>query len=415
MSLLNDMLRDLTHHQRKTDEQGPIQSVNQLDEEHRYLLNDTRVTKPVRNAFLPSAIIFIVVLLGFFFAKSNFLPANNNAIGTQEDELSVGASPVSPKSASGDTPPSLEEAESNRLSANAESHPEPELTERLVALEVAINQLSSALAQASTQRTSQEGQQVPYEGETIAEYASLPESEVVDEQSVRESESISIQDPFVEPVRASQVKEFAPQEELEPQLSIAPNTVWQDKQSAISAEQLVAQGQQALAVAQLQQFIAHSHQPRESTKTLLNIFVSTNDATGIERLLLRANYLDRHERAFYSAKAALIEQQPLQAIELLEEHLNAADDDENYRSFLAGLYQQSGRHLEAANHYRRLLSVFGDKSTYWLGLALSQDALNQFQTAQQAYQRVAQYELQPEVRSYIEQRLTALQTVALQQ
>jgi hypothetical protein len=67
-------------------------------------------------------------------------------------------------------------------------------------------------------------------------------------------------------------------------------------------------------------------------------------------------------------------------------------------------------HLEAANHYRRLLSVFGDKSAYWLGFALAQDALNQPQVAVQAFQRVNQYvDLQPQVRDYVLQRIAALQ------
>jgi hypothetical protein len=66
--------------------------------------------------------------------------------------------------------------------------------------------------------------------------------------------------------------------------------------------------------------------------------------------------------------------------------------------------------LEAANHYRRLLSVFGDKPAYWLGFALAQDALNQPQVAAQAYQRVNQYaDLQPQVRTYVQQRIAALQ------
>jgi MSHA biogenesis protein MshN len=67
-------------------------------------------------------------------------------------------------------------------------------------------------------------------------------------------------------------------------------------------------------------------------------------------------------------------------------------------------------YLKAANHYRRLLSVFGDKPAYWLGFALSQDALNQSKVAAQAYQRVNQYaDLQPQVRTYVQQRITALQ------
>ena len=124
----------------------------------------------------------------------------------------------------------------------------------------------------------------------------------------------------------------------------------------------------------------------------------------------KANYFSNVEKNFYAAKIAVIQQQDAQAIQLLETHLGEAERDENYRSLLAGLYQRTGMHLEAATHYRRLLSAFGDKPAYWLGFALSQDALNQPQVAAQAYQRVNQYaDLQPQVRTYVQQRIAALQ------
>jgi len=130
----------------------------------------------------------------------------------------------------------------------------------------------------------------------------------------------------------------------------------------------------------------------------------------MQSLLLQADYLPVVERIFYEAKIAVIQQQDAQAIQLLETHMQEAEQDENYRALLAGLYQRTGMNLEAANHYRRLLSVFGDKPAYWLGFALAQDALNQPQVAAQAYQRVNQYaDLQPQVRTYVQQRIAALQ------
>ena len=126
--------------------------------------------------------------------------------------------------------------------------------------------------------------------------------------------------------------------------------------------------------------------------------------------LAQASYFSVVDQTFYAAKVAIIQQEETQAIQLLETHLDEAEKNENYRSLLAGLYQRTGAHLEAANHYRRLLSVFGDKPAYWLGFALAQDSLNQGPVAAQAYQRVNQYaDLQPQVRTYIQQRIAALQ------
>jgi MSHA biogenesis protein MshN len=127
-------------------------------------------------------------------------------------------------------------------------------------------------------------------------------------------------------------------------------------------------------------------------------------------LLAKANFLSPAEQVFYQAKMLVSQQREDQAMDLLETHLADAEKDENYRALLAGLYQKNGKPLEAANHYRRLLTVFGDKPAYWLGFALSQDALNQPQAALQAYQRVNQYnDLPPQVQTYIQQRLAALQ------
>jgi MSHA biogenesis protein MshN len=199
-------------------------------------------------------------------------------------------------------------------------------------------------------------------------------------------------------------------EQGESQFSIEPNIKWQDQQQAQQANQLVAQGQIDSAIEKLQHYIATAAQPRQSVKTLMDIFAVQENASAIQTLLAQANYLAVDEKSFYNAKIAVIQQNDAQAIRLLEAHLGEAEHNENYRALLAGLYQRTGMHLEAANHYRRLLSVFGDKPAYWLGFALSQDALNQSKVASQAFQRVNQYtDLQPEVRTYVQQRIAALQ------
>jgi tetratricopeptide (TPR) repeat protein len=230
-----------------------------------------------------------------------------------------------------------------------------------------------------------------------------------------EPESVSIQDPFVQSgnetsLTEQSLTEQSTVEQGESQFSIEPNIKWQDQQQAQQANQLVAQGQIDSAIEKLQHYIATAAQPRQSVKTLMDIFAVQENASAIQTLLARANYLAVDEQSFYNAKIAVIQQHDAQAIQLLEANLAEAEHNENYRALLAGLYQRTGMHLEAANHYRRLLSVFGDKPAYWLGFALSQDALNQSKVASQAYQRVNQYtDLQPQVRTYVQQRIAALQ------
>lgn len=192
-------------------------------------------------------------------------------------------------------------------------------------------------------------------------------------------------------------------------LSVTPNAQWQDSQQAQQAQQLIAQGKQPLAMAQLQRFLARAPRSPESTKVLLELYCQQGRAPAVEDLLKDADFLPAAERNYYKARLALMAQQDDQAISLLEGQLNTAQSLEHYRALLAGLYQKNSRYAQAAETYRRLLSDFGEKPAYWLGYALALDALAQKALALQAYKRLDQFsELQVEVRTYVAQRIQAL-------
>lgn len=418
MSLLNDMLRDLSHQQKTV---GTAATANQaaLDfnaQEQRELFYDTSAAKPLPRTLVPSLVVFVLVLAILILWKLNFFtlpnPDTTTAIPSVADQAIIQPAVVKQSIIESTTvvqaTPSVHQmtAEPEPITESAESNSVvPELGERIAALESAITNLSVVVANANNQ---QANNSVPAQGnEPLA-----PTEQASESVSVETPASVSIQEPFApvatEPVAESITTSLA--EEDEPQLLIAPNVKWKDQQQAQQANQLVVQGQTDIAIEKLQNFIATAAQPRESIKTLLDIFAVQENIAEMQILLASANYLSVVEQAFYAAKIAVIQQQDEQAIQLLEAHLSEAERDENYRALLAGLYQRTGLHLEAANHYRRLLSVFGDKPAYWLGFALAQDALNQAQVAAQAYQRVNQYaDLQPQVRTYVQQRIAALQ------
>ncbi len=412
------MLKDLSH-QQKTVETAAAANQTSLDfnaQEQRELFCNTSAVKPLPRTLLPSVVVFILVLAILALWKLNVFTLPNTdtttAIPSVADQTIIQPAVVKQSIIESTTvvqaTPSVQQmtAEPEPIPESAESNSAvPELGERIAALESAITNLSVVVANANNQ---QANNSVPAQGnEPLAPTAQASES-----VSVETPASVSIQEPFApvatEPVAESITTPLA--EEDEPQLSIAPNIKWKDQQQAQQANQLMAQGQTDVAIEKLQNFIVIATQPRESIKTLLDIFAVQENIAGMQTLLASANYLSVVEQTFYAAKIAVIQQQDEQAIQLLEAHLGEAERDENYRALLAGLYQRTGLHLEAANHYRRLLSVFGDKPAYWLGFALAQDALNQAQVAAQAYQRVNQYaDLQPQVRTYVQQRIAALQ------
>jgi tetratricopeptide (TPR) repeat protein len=408
------MLRDLSH-QQTTVETAATANQAALDfnaQEQRELFYNTRAVKPLPRTLVPSLVVFVLVLAILVLWKLNFFSqttTDTTATPSATDQTIVEPAPVKQIEST-----TVEQTTQQETSA-AEPVPEaidsrsvaPELGERIAALESAITNLSVVVANANNQPVNQSTNV-----ETTPNEPLVPVEQSDASISPETPESVSIQEPFAtaatEPVAESLA--IPPVEEREPQLSIAPNVKWIDQQQAQQANQLVVQGQVDIAIAKLQNFIATANQPRESVKTLLDIFATQENTGAMQALVAQADYLSVVEQTFYEAKIASIQQQDARAIQLLEAHLGEAERNENYRGLLAGLYQRTGMNLEAANHYRRLLSVFGDKPAYWLGFALAQDALNQPQVAAQAYQRVNQYaDLQPQVRTYVQQRIAALQ------
>lgn len=431
MSLINDMLRDLSHVQ-KTEQQtihDQPQAAMHVDDQ-RELLNQSSVNKPSPNVVWPSLVVFLVVMGVLVVWKKNV--GQSETVPAVEPQ-SIASVPVPAVSITQE--PVAQESQAVKVATTpheivAQQNQEAtrELNERLAALETAITKLSDTV-QESNQATFASANEVAPGNNAIPEIVTDDAMDFVEQQ-----ESVRIRDPFnesqtytadfdsdtmvsnnVDAENGISDEDKTPSGPLEPvadnsHLSIAPNLAYLDQRNAEQARELVAQGRVMDAVIALQTFIIKNKSPRESAKTLLDIYIDEKNIPAMEKLLSSANYLLPVDHHFYAAKAAILQEREDYAIELLESQLNNADSYENYRSLLAGLYQREGKYSEAANLYRRLLGNFGEKPAYWLGYALAQDSLNQTQTAKQAYLRVAQYsDLQPQVRSYIEQRLSVLQ------
>jgi MSHA biogenesis protein MshN len=216
-------------------------------------------------------------------------------------------------------------------------------------------------------------------------------------ESEREK-SIAIQDPFVEPLDAAE-------------LNIVPNGDWQDRALSEQARDLWQRGELFKAEALLLGSLEQVSDAPLSLSLLLELYSQQHNLEAYSRMLQYLNILSLDKQYYFKAKLALMREDTEAAINLLEEKLDLANENESYCALLAGLYQQAGRHHDSAVSYRRLLDVFGDKSSYWLGLALSLDALSQHLESLQAFKRLGHYaDLQPPVRRYIEQRIQQLES-----
>lgn len=198
------------------------------------------------------------------------------------------------------------------------------------------------------------------------------------------------------------------------QLEVKPNAESVDRLAVQEARQLIRQGRQHSARLRLEKLLEQYPTSPQSAALLANIYLEQGDLNSASQLLAKGEFIPVDERTQLQAQLALAQGQPELAIDLLEQQLGLATENESYRAMLAGLYYGADQHAEAASHYRRLLDSFGAKPAYWLGLALALDAQDMHLSALEAYRRAQasgyyDAEGQSEVRDYIERRIATLE------
>ena len=293
MSLLNDMLQDLSR-QQHTD---PVATVEQpaLDstaQQQRELFFYSSAAKPLPRTLLPSVLVFFLVLAGMFVWQRSdvaqpLADESTNVLLTEKNSAVISVT-------TGESEP--HPASETVATTIAPTEVLPELDERIAALESAITQLSTQVASSD--------HQLPVT--PVMTDAATPNEDIA---------SVSIQEPF------AMARVEQPIHHSDTQMSIAPNAKWQDQQQAQQANQWVAQGQADIAIETLQAFIANAVQPRESVIALLDIFAAQERIDEMQGVIAQADYLSPVEQQFYRAKIAVMQQQDAAAIALLEPYL----------------------------------------------------------------------------------------------
>ncbi len=98
--------------------------------------------------------------------------------------------------------------------------------------------------------------------------------------------------------------------------------------------------------------------------------------------------------------------QEKKALELLEKSRAAADGDPEYLAFLATLYQRAGRQDDAARNFSEALKSRPQEGRWWLGFAISLEAIEKWKESAEAYQRAAASgSLDKQLLQYSQQRL----------
>lgn len=98
------------------------------------------------------------------------------------------------------------------------------------------------------------------------------------------------------------------------------------------------------------------------------------------------------------------------ALALLQKHTPKAGGNGNYHAFAAALYQRIGRHQDAIEEYQTALRTAPSSGAWWVGLGISQQAVERRKEALDAFQRAkATGNLAPDLITFVDQRLRQLQ------
>jgi MSHA biogenesis protein MshN len=194
-------------------------------------------------------------------------------------------------------------------------------------------------------------------------------------------------------------------------LSVLPNAGWKDEQLAQHAQELIKQNKHAEAQLALKNFIAQEKAPVLSATLLADLYIRQGNTQAAGIIADQASYLPVDIKTKINAQIFSANNDDAQAIAILEKNLAAAENNEAYRSLLASLYHKIANYQQSITSYQRLLTRFGDRPAYWLGLALAYDGLLQHQNALQAYLRLREFpQLQEQVILYTDQRVAALRS-----
>jgi MSHA biogenesis protein MshN len=97
------------------------------------------------------------------------------------------------------------------------------------------------------------------------------------------------------------------------------------------------------------------------------------------------------------------------AVSVLERAQPAVSADPEYYALLAALYRQEKKHAQAARTYQQILMQRPGVASWWMGLALSEDAMGESAQALNAFQRAQRAGgLSAEVMKYVQARIDTL-------
>ena len=237
--------------------------------------------------------------------------------------------------------------------------------------------------------------------------------EVETKPATKPKETPQLEKPAGKTVLEKKVKPLSPQDKAESQYRLAATGLQQNRVSeaenhlraALAAQPAHVKARELLAGLALQ-----GGRWREA-QSLLEQGITQHPQHYPFAQLLARSYIDHG--------------QDLKALDLLEKSREAAGADADdsrdgggrvasgtvaeYFAFLATLYQRTGRHGEAVKSFNEAVKLRPQEGRWWLGLAISLEATEQWKASSEAYQRAAASgSLDKQLLQYSQQRLAAV-------
>ncbi len=191
-------------------------------------------------------------------------------------------------------------------------------------------------------------------------------------------------------------------------VSTQPSKQVSEQQVLAEARRLRQQGRVTDAEQVLLAFLQNVPDASNVSMQLFDWYSARDQWQAAEGVLSQSHNLPPSLKAFMSAQILVHENNINAAIAILQKSAPAVSDSVAYHAYLAGLYQKQGQYAAAANHYRQLLAVDSTQATFWLGLGVALDALQDRQALQAYLQIGSSPDLSNDVRRFVLQRIQVL-------
>ena len=222
--------------------------------------------------------------------------------------------------------------------------------------------------------------------------------------------------PPVQPQPAEAVVEEKPKAEAQSPAVFSkvpnePSLAERDARTSAQAMELWQTGHNSQAFRLLLTFVSENPAAHRSRKILLTWLLAQNQVSSAQQHIAEGLKLkpDDPDYIKLAIRNAMAQQNWGEALQIGEAHLPLANEDTEFAALLASLYQRAEQHQQALALYRQLAQQQPQQAQWWVGQALSLEALQRQNEALATYRQAAQSEvLSARLADFIKQRIQAL-------